>query len=373
MNIDFHHFMKEAIDLAKSVRNETHPNPGVGALIIRNGEVLASGATEPAGGRHAEIVAIDQFREAGYQADSETTLLVTLEPCSTQGRTGPCTTAIIESRIKKVVVGAIDPNPSHRGKGLTALRDAGLEVIDGIATEECEDINLIFNHWITAQTPFLAAKIATTIDGRIATRGGLSKWITSDLSRQDVMKWRNYFPAIAVGAGTILADDPHLTIRREGKSEDCSTRFVFDRNLITFNDHLPKIYTDSHAEKTIVITDSSRADEVKSLTRKLGINYWLVDEIDGTDGFTQFRKQCTDHGINGVYIEGGAHLLSNLLRYQQIDYLFAYRAPNILGDHEGLSPFFGQEPNLMSDAICLKNVKHSILGDDQLIRGQVAY
>lgn len=205
--------MRRAVELAAQGWGETHPNPMVGALVVRGREIVGEGYHERAGEAHAEVNAL---REAGPRARGAT-LYVTLEPCSTHGRTPPCNDAIIEAGIERVVIGALDPNPLHEGRGLRALQQAGITVTTGILRDECSDLNLIFNHWITTGQPMIAAKVATSIDGLIATHAGDSRWITGEAARSDVHRWRRYFPAIAIGANTVLKDNPRLTVRRRGK------------------------------------------------------------------------------------------------------------------------------------------------------------
>src|SRR5947199_7538807 len=173
-------FMRRALELARRVWGATHPNPTVGAVIVEEGQIVGEGATAPDGGPHAERLAL---LARGKTPRPGATLYVTLEPCSTQGRTGACTDAIIAAGIKRVVVGATDPNPEHAGRGFEVLRAAGVEVIDGVLARECSDLNLVFNHWITQGGPMIAAKSATTLDGKIAARTGESRWITNPASR----------------------------------------------------------------------------------------------------------------------------------------------------------------------------------------------
>lgn len=363
--------MHEAIAVTGGAWGRTHPNPVVGAVIFHCGEVVARGCTEAPGGRHAEIVALQEFASRGLVPDASTCLVVTLEPCCTQGRTGPCSDAIVNSGIRRVVVGTLDPNPLHDGEGIVRMRAAGIEVEVGVLEARCRDLNLIFNHWIRKQEPFIAAKVATTIDGRIATRGGLSKWITGVEAREDVMRWRRYFPAIAVGAGTVIADNPSLTVRESDTTVWTPKRFVFDRNLITFRDALPKLYTDNDACRTVVVTTENRKIAAETLSQKFGLQIWALPEESGDGGLHAFVRSCAESGITGVYVEGGAQLLSGFLRCGRLDYLFCYRAPRLLADSAALAPFFGREPATMDEAIMLRDVRHESFGDDQLMRGHL--
>jgi diaminohydroxyphosphoribosylaminopyrimidine deaminase/5-amino-6-(5-phosphoribosylamino)uracil reductase len=365
--------MRRALTEARKVLGFTHPNPAVGAVICHRGEIVASGATQPAGGNHAEIEALKGFTAGGFEPDVTTVLYVTMEPCSTTGRTGPCTSAIIASGIRKVCLGTVDPNPIHSGRGVEVLRAAGLQVSTGILAEECAALNIIFNHWITHGRPLMAGKIATTIDGRTATRSGFSKWITGQEARQDVHFWRRAFPAIAVGAGTLLADDPALTIREEGVPESCAQRFVFDRSLVSFQEETVQVYTDHWRDQTIVISSEHRAAEAERLQARYGIRFWLFDDPMTEEGLNAFSQRCAEMGLTGVYIEGGAQVLSSFLQARALDYLFAYRSNKLLADESGLAPFGGFAPGGMDQTIRLTNIMHAVFGEDQLMRGTIYY
>lgn len=363
--------MRRALELAQSAWGLTHPNPMVGAVLVEDGKIVGEGATAPDGGPHAERLAL---LARGKKPRAGATLYVTMEPCSTVGRTGACTDAIIAAGVKKVVVGTIDPNPAHAGKGYEVLRAAGIEVTTGVIEAECQDLNLIFNHWITTGTPLLAAKTATTLDGRIACRTGDSRWITGLVARADVMRWRRLFPAIAVGAGTLMQDNPRLTSRIEGVEEWCPVRFVFDGLLRSVTDKtLPAVYSDEFRARTIVVTTPHGGMGYVRKLRDLGVEVWVMPSTTQRVAFVDFRRKCADAGISGVYFEGGAQLLSQLLRDAQIDYLFSYRAPMILGDDRAKPMMNGLRTEKLINAVRLTDVRHTVLGDDMLARGKVVY
>ncbi len=364
-------YMRRALGLARSVWGTTHPNPMVGALIVEDGQVVAEGATAPDGGPHAERLAL---LARGKPPRPGATLYVTLEPCSTQGRTGACTDSIIASGIKKVVVGATDPNPAHAGRGYAVLRAAGVEVISGVLEPECTDLNLIFNHWITQGGPLLAAKVATTLDGKIACRTGESKWITNERARADVHRWRRLFPGIAVGAMTVLKDNPRLTVRQEGQPEWCPWRFVFDGLLRTVVDKsLPSVFTDEFRDRTIVVTTPHGGLGYVRKLREMGIKVWIFDSPTQRVLLPDFRKKCAEERIAGVLVEGGAQLIAELVRVRQLDYLFAYHAPVIFADEKAKSMFSGLRPEKLEHAIRLTGVQHEVFDGDMLMRGRVAY
>ena len=369
-NLLHEHFMRRALAAARQGWGNTHPNPLVGAVIVEQGEVVAEGFHARDGDPHAEIMALHHLERLPRPG---ATLYVTLEPCCTQGRTGACTTAIIAAGIQHVVVGATDPNPVHAGHGFEVLRAAGVEVTEGVLADDCVDLNLIFNHWITTQTPLLAAKAAVTLDGKIATRTNDSEWITGEMARADVHHWRRLFPAIAVGAGTILSDNPSLTSRL-GDEVWCPVRFVFDGLLRTVLDKsLPKVYTDEFKHRTIVVTTPHGGLGYMRKLQAMGVQVWNLPSSTMRAPLPDFRRKCAEAGITGVYFEGGALIISELLQFRQLDYLFVYRAPVLLGDEKAKSVFKGLRTEKLLNAVRMKNVRHASFGPDQLMRGHVAY
>jgi diaminohydroxyphosphoribosylaminopyrimidine deaminase/5-amino-6-(5-phosphoribosylamino)uracil reductase len=369
--LDHDFYMGRAIALALRGWGRTHPNPMVGCVIVQDGGVAAEGFHEKDGGPHAERVALGGLLHPPREG---ATLYVTLEPCSTKGRTGACTDAIIASGIRRVVVGATDPNPEHAGRGFEILRRAGVEVVAGVRESECTDINLIFNHWITQGQPIFAGKIAATLDGRIATRSGESQWITGPEARADVHSWRRLFPAIAVGAGTVLSDNPSLTSRVDGEPDTCPVRFIFDGRLRTVTGGtLPRVYSDAFLKQTIVVTTQHAGVGYVRKLREVGVGVWVFESPMGKVPFAQFRSKCAAEGITGVLFEGGAQLLSRGLIERQLDYLLAYHAPVIFADDRAKPVMGGLRTEKLSQAIRLSQVRRKTLGDDSLVRGRVVY
>lgn len=365
--------MRRALDLAGRAWGETHPNPMVGALIVENGAIVAEGWHRAAGQPHAEVAALAAL---GRRPAEGAILVVTLEPCSTAGRTGACTDAILAAGIRRVIVGANDPNPEHQGRGLRLLREAGVEVIEGVLSTSCSDLNLIFNHWIRTGRPLIAGKAATTLDGCIATASGESKWITGLAARQDVMRWRRYFPAIMAGPGTLLADDPQLTSRPEGGETWCPRRFVLDRTLRTARaEKLPQIYRDDWVDRTTVVTLDPTDPEARTRLEKAGVRLWSFPATNeaGEGLLTRFLRRLRDEGLTGLLCEGGTGILSALIAERRLDYFFAYRAPKILGDRAARPVLEGRQAPRMLDALQLADVQQASFGDDQLIRGRVLY
>ena len=350
-------WMRYALSLARRAWGQTHPNPLVGAVIVESGEAVAEGWHRADGGPHAEVVAL---RALGRTPAKDATLYVTLEPCSTQGRTGACTTAIIEAGIGRVVIGAEDPNPAHAGQGVGVLRAAGIEVLAGVMAADCADLNLIFRHWITRGEPLLAAKIATTAAGAFAPSGGSgTPWVTGPEARADVMRWRQYFPAIGVSANTALADDPRLTVRLEGEAETSPQRFIFDRELKTAGaiDRL-KLYTDAHTGQTVVVCAEGLDNAATFKAR--GITLWELPHPEGYLDWGAFRKRCSVEKIYGVYLEPGPTLSAGLLAQGEVDYLFHYIAPITASD---------QRHDSQTGPYTLREMREAKLGEDRLQRG----
>ena len=363
-------YMRRALELARSVWGTTHPNPMVGAAIVEDGHVVAEGATAPDGGPHAERLAL---LARGKPPRPGAILYTTLEPCCTAGRTGACTDAIIAAGIKHVVVGATDPNPAHAGHGYEVLRAAGVEVTTGVLERECTDLNLIFNHWIVKKAPLIAAKSAVTLDGRIACRNGESKWITGEVARADVHRWRKLFPGIAVGAGTVLKDDPSLTARGHG-AVTCPWRFVFDGLLRTVIDRqLPKIYTDEFHERTIVVTTTHGGVGYVRKLQALGVKVWVMPSATQRVPLEEFKKKCAEERISGVLFEGGMQLVSQILQDRELDYYFIYRAPLLLADDRAKPMLNGLRTDRLANAVRLRDVRHEVHGDDVLTRGHLEY
>ncbi|WP_309398247.1 bifunctional diaminohydroxyphosphoribosylaminopyrimidine deaminase/5-amino-6-(5-phosphoribosylamino)uracil reductase RibD [Cerasicoccus maritimus] len=364
------HFMRHAIAVAKRAWGDTHPNPMVGAIIVERDRVVAEGWHARAGGDHAEVAAI---KALGHRPRYDATLYVTLEPCSTHGRTGPCTEAIIQRGFARVVIGALDPNPKHAGRGIEILRAADIEVVEGVLADECADLNLIFNHSIVHETPFIAAKVAMTLDGKIATRTNHSKWVTGEESRADVQQWRRLFPAIAVGARTVIEDDPSLTSRREGEPVFCPTRLIFDRGLL-LADHLNRrVFTDEHRANTIYITRTECDRARLARVQATGVQCWEIPSEPPHIFYSMLQKKCMQAGLIGVLVEGGCGLLSDMLSECLINYLICYRAPKLLADDHALPAFRGLNTDEMADAIILRDAQHALLGEDVLTRGHFIY
>jgi len=364
-------FMKAALEEAKKGWGDTHPQAMIGAVLVEKGEIVARAYVDRPGATGPEVQIIQSL---GRKPASDASLFVTLEPGSSSNRLEKGVNTVVEAGIKHVFIGASDPVPEHENKGADALKAAGIQVERRILIEDCQDLNLIFNHAARYQTPLLSAKSATTLDGKIACRTGESKWITGEIARQDVMRWRRLFPAIGVGAGTLIEDDPRLTSRIEGEDEWCGMRFVMDGLLRTAMERfLPSIYTDEFRDNTIVVTtDAAGTGYIRRLESE-GVNVWMLPAENMKVPIVEFRKKCYDVGINGIYFEGGSKLTSELLHNRELDYHFNYRAPILLGDDKAKPVYRGLRIEKLSQALRLDSPRHESFGDDQLMRGFLSY
>ncbi len=358
--------MSRAIKLAQKAWGQTHDNPMVGALIVHEGSILSEGYHQYSGGPHAEVMALEGLKEI---PNEQTQLFITLEPCSTEGRTGACTNAILNSGIKKVIVGTLDPNPKHAGKGIELLKSNGIDVVTGILEADCRDLNILFNHWITQKKPLCALKMALTLDGCLAASTGQSKWITGEKARENVMHWRRLFPAIGVTETTVLNDNPRLTSRLDGKI-DCPKRFIFNRRLKGLEDFEKfSVYNDAFkGNTTIIYGEGSSKESIKSL-EKTGLNAWQIRESQDGLLFEDFLKRCAEASICGIFIEPGAKLATHLIQNKIADYLFIYQSPKLLLDQEALTLGINRASQRMDESINLSEIRRSDFGDDHLVRG----
>lgn len=353
---DNKYWMLKAIELARKGIGRTRPNPPVGAVIVKNAVLCGAGFHAKAGEPHAEIIALKQ---AGSNA-SGATLYVTLEPCCTSGKTPPCVQAIISAGIKEVVVAVVDPNPKHHGKGLTALRKAGIKVVTGICREEGMELITAFRKWITTGLPYLTLKLATTIDGRIADSRGHSKWITCDKSRTELHRIRNKVDAIMVGAQTIRADNPSLINK--------SNNFVY-RVIVSSDGNLPanaKILNDNFASRTIIATTPlCKPEKMKFLQKKVGHVFVLPSCKKGVSIHGLMRR-LGSMGILHVLCEGGGKLSASLIKANLVDEYLFFIAPKILGS---LSVPAIDELNVTIKTVPrLKFVQYEKSGEDIFIR-----
>lgn len=325
-------YMERAIELAKRARGFTSPNPMVGAVIVKDGRVIGEGYHERCGELHAERNALASLTESAEGA----TIYVTLEPCCHYGKTPPCTEAIIEHKLAKVVIGSRDPNPLVSGKGAAILRKAGIEVVEDFMREECDAINPIFFHYITTKRPYVAMKYAMTMDGKIATRTGASRWITGEAARNHVQTLRHAYKGIMVGIGTVLADNPMLNCRMQGGIDP--VRIVCDTHLRIPMDC--QIVQTADTIETILATSTNEKEKIDQLIKK-GVQILQIPEKDGCIDLNLLMQTLGEKGIDSILLEGGGRLNDSFLREKLIQKAYVYLAPKIFGGEDAKTPVEG--------------------------------
>ena len=353
--------MEQALDLAKKGLGYTNPNPMVGAVIVRDGVVIGSGYHKRYGEAHAEINALSCADPAGA------TLYVTLEPCSHFGKTPPCVDAVIESKIAQVVIGSKDPNPLvHSGGGIEKLKKAGIIVIENILEEECTELNKVFFHYMQTNTPFVTMKYAMTIDGKITTTTGESKYITSAQALEMVHKSRHANSAIMVGINTVITDNPLLTCRIDGLKNPI--RIICDTHLKM--PHSSQIVTTANQVRTIIATACTDQKKIEPLEHA-GIEILQTPIKNGRLDMQELMKKLAAQSIDSILLEGGATLNWSALQCGVVNKIQAYIAPKIFGGATALSPIGGAGVNLPAEAFQLKNMQITHLGKDILIEGEI--
>ncbi|SFC74394.1 bifunctional diaminohydroxyphosphoribosylaminopyrimidine deaminase/5-amino-6-(5-phosphoribosylamino)uracil reductase RibD [Clostridium uliginosum] len=356
-------YMGIALELAKKGVGKVNPNPLVGAVIVKDGEIIGQGNHEYYGGPHAEVNAIKN--STGILEGS--TIYITLEPCAHYGKTPPCVDLIIEKKFKKVVIGMLDPNPLVSGKSILKLKEKGIEVISGVKKEECIKLNEVFIKYIETKIPFVFLKTATSLDGKIATCTGESKWITSDESRRDGHLLRNKLSSIMVGVNTIIMDDPELTCRIENGRNPI--RIVLDSTLrIPINAKVIE-----NKEATTIIATTINSDKLKKeKLLSLGVKVIEVEEKDKKVNLRKLMIKLGELGIDSILIEGGGTLNFSALSEKIVDKVRFYIAPKILGGEKSKSSIGGEGFFKLSDAINLKDVTYEKLGNEIVVEGYLS-
>ena len=363
MNNDIR-FMQRAMELAQRGEGAVGPNPLVGAVIVRNGRIIGAGWHEHWGGLHAERNALARCSEPPTGA----TLYVTLEPCCHHGKTPPCTDAVIASGIKRVVIGLLDPNLLVAGKGVERLLKAGIEVESGLLEEELRYQNRVFLKYITTKQPWVVLKSAMTLDGKIATRSGDSRWVTGEEARHRVHEMRREYMAILVGRGTVEADDPMLNCRLEGSPRQ-PVRIVADSSAsISLESRL--VRTARELRTVVAHTPRAEQQKIEALTRA-GVECWCCEEEGGHLQIGELIQRIGEAGLDSVLVEGGGILAEALLRKGLIDEVAFFVAPKLIGGAEAKSPIEGEGFMRMADAVELEGVKSQLFGQDILISGRV--
>jgi diaminohydroxyphosphoribosylaminopyrimidine deaminase/5-amino-6-(5-phosphoribosylamino)uracil reductase len=350
--------MRMALRLAEKAAGRTSPNPMVGALLVRGGKVIATGYHRRAGGDHAEI---DALKRAGRNARGGT-LYLNLEPCSHYGRTPPCVDALIAAKIKRVVAGMADPNPLVSGRGFRRLRQAGVRVHSGVLEAESRRLNEAFIKYITRGLPFVLLKSAASLDGKIATATGSSRWVTGRAARRRVHELRNRIDAVVVGVGTVIADDPQLTCRIAGGRNP--VRIVLDPGL-----RIPLTSRMLKEQGSTIVVASARAPERKAARlESLGAEVWRIASRRDEIPFAAVLKKIAEREMMSVMIEGGAITAGRALAAKVVDKIAFFYAPKIVGG-DGLPIVSSLGIEDMSQSRPVKNVEIETIGDDLLLTG----
>jgi diaminohydroxyphosphoribosylaminopyrimidine deaminase/5-amino-6-(5-phosphoribosylamino)uracil reductase len=359
-------YMGIALDLAQMGRGTASPNPMVGAVVVKDGKVVGKGFHKRPGTPHGEAIAL---MKAGGKAEGAT-LYVNLEPCChTDKLTPPCTEAVIKSKVARVVVGMVDPNPKVSGRGIKELKDAGIEVEVGILRERCEKLNFGFTKFIQTGIPFVTIKVAQTIDGKIATSTGESKWITGPEARRHGHVMRNQSDAILVGIGTVLRDDPSLTTRLgEGEESRDPQRIILDSSLRIPLD-AKVLNVDSQAKTYVATTIAAPTQKIKELKKKKAEILIIDADESGKVSMPLLMEELARMGMTNVLVEGGARTNAEALRAGVVDKVMFFIAPKILGGDDAKGSIGGTSPESLDDAILLYDTHYTRLGEDLLIEG----
>ena len=364
-------YMQRAIELARRGEGWGNPNPLVGAVIVKDGRVIAEGWHHKYGELHAERDALRALKEPAEGA----TIYVTLEPCCHYGKQPPCTLAIMEHGIRRVVIGSRDPNPLVAGKGVRMLREHGITVVEDFMREECDALNPVFFHYITTGRPYVKMKYAMTADGKIATKTGASKWITSEEARELVHDWRNACRGIMAGIGTVLADDPLLNCRRPGGRDP--VRIICDSRLRIPEDS--QICRTAQKYETIVACALSedadrRPEEMRAKAERLrqqGVEVWSVPAQDGSVDLKELVKRLGKRGIDSILLEGGGTLNESALRAGIVQEVNAFVAPKIFGG-KARSPVEGTGVEVPQEALQMEMKQVRQVGKDLLITYRIS-
>jgi len=368
-------FMRLALRHAAKGFGATTPNPLVGAVLVRNGEVLGAGWHKRAGQAHAEVNALNNAHRKGFDARGAT-LYVTLEPCSTVGRTPACTSALISAGVSRVVVGATDPNPKHRGAGFRILRKHGLEIVPGILRSECQRLNEAFNHWIVHRQPFVLLKSAMSLDGKIATNSGESQWITSEAARKYGMRLRLGADAILCGINTALRDDPALTLRRNSGMRIPAGKQV-RRIVLDSQARLPlkaKLVSDNFAHQTIVVvSEAAPPERVRELEQRVRVMRISPAQKAGGLDLKILLQQLGAENITSLLVEGGGETHAYFLEQKLANRIFFFYAPVIISGRTAPKAVAGEHSFNLGKGFRIQAPEWEAIGPDLLFTGKLQY
>lgn len=347
-------YMRLAIELASKTSGQTSPNPVVGAVVVKDNQIVGMGAHLKAGEAHAEVHAINMAGEKAKGA----TVYVTLEPCSHFGRTPPCADLLVKSQVRRVVIASTDPNPLVAGQGIEKLKKAGIEVDVGILQEEAEQLNEVFFHYISTGMPYVTLKSAASLDGKIATVTGESKWITSAEARLDVHKYRHQHDGILVGVNTIFKDDPELTTRLPlgGKNP---IRIILDTNLRT--PLTAKIVNDNYAPTWIIVGKNAGEEQAAAMKAK---NVEIIKMPTETFDIPNVLKVLGEKGITSLFVEGGSQVHGSFIKSKAVNQVITYIAPKIIGGAAAPTAIGGEGFKQMKDVLELQIKSIEKIGPD---------
>jgi diaminohydroxyphosphoribosylaminopyrimidine deaminase/5-amino-6-(5-phosphoribosylamino)uracil reductase len=373
-------FMRLALRLARRGHGTTSPNPMVGAVLVKGGRIIGRGWHRKAGEPHAEIEALRDAQRRGHSPRGAT-LYVTLEPCSTHGRTPPCTEAIIAAGIKRVIAGTTDPNPKHAGKGFKILRRAGIRVTHEILAAECARLNEAFNRWIVHRTPFITVKAAMTLDGKIATASGESKWITGEEAREVGMKIRQGSDAILAGVNTILADDPSLTVRTRMEDGGWKMAKPIRRIVLDSLARTPltaKVVSDEFAVlTTIAVSKHAPKNRVAALAKHVNVLVAPIVKVSSpvtchpSLDLRWLIKKLGSENITSLLVEGGGEVNASFLLGGLAQRVAFFYAPKILGGRDALKGVAGEGAKSLRDIVHLRDLEWRNLGEDLMLTALV--
>lgn len=357
-------YIQRTFELARHGVGKVNPNPLVGAVIVKNDRVIAEGYHHFFGGDHAEVDALNNATDSVEGA----TVYVNLEPCAHHGKTPPCAERLVKAKVSRVVLSMRDPNPETSGKGIDILKQGGVEVFEGILQKDAEDLNRVFVKYMTTGLPFVAMKTAMTLDGKIATRVGDSKWVTGEKARSMVHELRNEYAGIMVGVNTVIADNPGLTTRREGEKRN-PVRIVVDSSGRIPTD----VYVVNSKEqaRTILAFTEKASPEKREIFNTGGIETIVLPQRHGKVDLPALLKELGKMSIDGILLEGGGTLNYSMIEAGLVDEVFAFIAPKIVGGENSKTPVSGKGVDLMKDAVELTDVKTMSIENDLMIRGKV--
>jgi len=361
-------YMKEAIELAKKGLGKVNPNPLVGAVIVKESEIIGRGYHEKFGGAHAEVNAINEAEQHNISVE-DATIYITLEPCFHYGKTPPCVDLIIEKKIGKVVIGMKDPNPLVAGKSIKKLKEQGIEVVLGVLENEIREMNRFFIKSMTEKKPYVTMKAAMTLDGKIATHTGDSRGISGDASIQFAHQMRQDMMGIMVGIGTVLKDDPKLTTRLTYSDGDSPRPIIVDsKGRLPLDAKVIK----EHKKGQVILATTNQMDLIKMQTlEEMDVEVMVIPDLEGRVNLEILMSKLSERGIDSVLLEGGSELNASAIKFNIVDEIAIFVAPKIIGGGSAKTPIGGEGVRTIGEALPLDIVEVKMLSSDVFIRTKV--